>query len=159
MAGAPTDSKWRKVKNLFYLEDLRDVLEATLEEATLTLTMVEQPPPSQAVPLPSEATKEPGKASDQGRGWRRSKVRKLTRAGLGQMTKARARKPLSRQRSLSWSSLGPWPRRRRSLILPSSRRSTKKTLPQRRLSLGFLFLPFCIFSLGSFFLSLYFFFL
>ena len=83
VAGAPTDSKWRKVKNLFYLEDLRDVLEAALEEATLTLTMVEQPPPSQAVPLPSEATKEPGKASDQGRGWRRSKVRKLTRAGLG----------------------------------------------------------------------------
>ena len=120
--------------------------------------MVEQPPPSQVVPLPSEAIKEPSKAGDQGKGWRWSKVRKLTRAGLGQMTKARARKPLSRQRSPSWSSLRPCPKRRRPLILSSSHWSAKKTLPQRRLSLRFLSLPFCIFSLRSFFLSLYFFF-
>ena len=159
VAEAPTNSKWRKAENLFYLEDLRDDLKAAPEEATFTLTMVEQPPPSQVIPLPSEATKEPGKAGDQGRGWRWSKVRKLTRVGPDQMTKARARKPLSRQRSLSWSSLRPWPKRRRPLILPSSRWLANKTLPQRRLSLGFLSLPFCIFSLRSFFLSLYFYFL
>ena len=41
VAGAPTNSKWRKAENLFYLEDLRDDLKAAPEEATFTPTMVE----------------------------------------------------------------------------------------------------------------------
>ena len=46
VAETPADSKWRKAENVFYPEDLRDVLEAAPEVATLAPTAAEQPPPS-----------------------------------------------------------------------------------------------------------------
>ena len=88
-----------------------------------------------------------------GRKWQ--KVRRLTKAGPSQRTKVRARKPLSRRRGPIWLSPRLWPKRRRLLILPSSHWLAKKTLPQQRLTLGFFSFSLCIFSLGSFFLSLY----
>ena len=68
VVGAPTNSKLRKAKNVFYPEDLREVLEATPQEAPLAPIAAEQPAPSQAIPPLPEATKEPGKASNHGRG-------------------------------------------------------------------------------------------
>ena len=62
------DSKWRKAKNVYYLEDLREVPEPTPEEAIPALNAAEQPPPTQALLPPPEATKEPGKAGDQSSG-------------------------------------------------------------------------------------------
>ena len=44
------------------------VPEATLEEVVPALTVAKQPPPTQALFPPPEATKEPSKASDQGSG-------------------------------------------------------------------------------------------
>ena len=121
----------------------------------LSPTAAEQPPSSQVVPPPPEATKEPGKVGDQGRGRKWQKVRRLTKAGPSQRTKVRARKPLSRRRGPIWLSPRLWPKRRRLLILPSSHWLAKKTLPQQRFTLGFFSFSLCIFSLGSFFLSLY----
>ena len=68
MAGAPANSKWRKVENVYYPEDLQKVPEATLEEVVPALTVAKQPPPTQALLPPPEATKKPSKASDQGSG-------------------------------------------------------------------------------------------
>jgi len=68
MAEAPVDSKWRKAKNVDYLEDLREVPEVAPEEAIPALNAAEQPPPTQALLPPLEATKEPGKADDQSSG-------------------------------------------------------------------------------------------
>ena len=112
----------------------------------LSPTAAEQPPPSQVGPPPPEATKEPGKVGDQGRGRKWQKVRRLTKAGPSQRTKVRG--PI-------WLSPRLWPKRRRLLILPSSHWLAKKTLPQQRFTLGFFSFSLCIFSLGYFFLSLY----
>ena len=46
MAGAPANSKWRKVENVYYPEDLQKVPEATLEEVVPALTVAKQPPPT-----------------------------------------------------------------------------------------------------------------
>ena len=41
--GAPADSEWRKIKNIYYPKDLREAFEATLEEAAPTLTIPPKP--------------------------------------------------------------------------------------------------------------------
>ena len=43
MLGAPADSEWRKIKNIYYPKDLREAFEATLEEAAPTLTIPPKP--------------------------------------------------------------------------------------------------------------------
>ena len=126
----------------------------------LAPTAAEQPPHFQAIPSPLEATKEPSKAGDQGRGPEVAKGKEADQAGPSQRTKARARSPLSRQRSSNWSSPKPWPRRRRLLIFPSSYWSAKKTLPLARAQLRvFFFLFLFVFSAQdlSFFLCTFFF--
>ena len=68
MAEGLTDSKWRKAENVYYLEDLQEVPETALEEAVTAFTAAEQPPPTQVLLPPPEATKELGKVGDYGRG-------------------------------------------------------------------------------------------
>ena len=67
MAEGLTDSKWRKAENIYYLEDLQEVPETALEEVVTAFIAVEQPPPTQVLLPPPEATKELDKAGDQGR--------------------------------------------------------------------------------------------
>ena len=136
VAGAPVDSKWRKAESIYYPENLREIPKAAPEEAVPAFTAAEQPPP--------EAAKKPSKAGDQGRGVKVAKGKET-----GQRRKVRARKSLSRQWSLSRPSLKLWPKRRRPLILLFLHWSAKKTLPRRRLSLGFFFLFFFLW-LGQF---------
>ena len=65
-AGVPATSEWRNVKNIFYLEDICEVLAMLLPSATLALPPSEQPSTTHAFLPPPEISKGLDKANDQG---------------------------------------------------------------------------------------------
>ena len=83
MARVPTNSKWRKAKNIYYLEDLREAPEADLEKAVATLTTIEQPLLTQALLPPLEPLKGLVRLVTKVVGWEWPMVRRLVRVVLG----------------------------------------------------------------------------
>ena len=102
MAEALATSEWRKAENVYYPKDLREALEVAsglgMDAAPATIAL-EQLPTTQASFPRSETSKGPDKTSDQGRGWKWPRARRLAKVELSQRIKAKARKLKLCQRS------------------------------------------------------------
>ena len=102
LAGAPATSEWRKAEIVYYPKDLREAPEVAsglgMDVAPATIAL-EQLPTTQASFPRSETSKGPDKTSDQGRGWKWPRARRLAKVELSQRIKAKARKLKLCQRS------------------------------------------------------------
>jgi len=97
-AGVPATSEWRLVENIFYPEDIREVLVAFPPPTVLALPPSEQPSTTQASLPPLKVFKGLIRPVTKARRLRRPRARRLARGVLSLRIRARRSKPCQKPR-------------------------------------------------------------